>query len=41
MGKHRNSYIFRFTVMLRPVYHVLKEGVEFVANIKKEKLIKD
>lgn len=26
---------------MRPVYHVLKEGVEFVGTFKKEKRIKD
>lgn len=40
-GKHKNGYIFPFIVLLRPVYHVLKDGVEFVATIKKEKKIKD
>lgn len=28
-------------MLLRPVYHVLKEGVEFVGTFKKEKRIKD
>jgi len=27
--------------LLRPVYHVLKEGVEFVATIKKEKRVRE
>ncbi len=32
-GKHKNGYIFPFRVLLKPVTHALKEGIEFVANI--------
>lgn len=41
LAKSKNLYIHPITVLLRPVYHVLKEGVEFVATFKKEKRIKD
>jgi hypothetical protein len=41
LGKHKNGYLFPFIVLLRPVYHVLKEGVEFVGTVKKEKRIRD
>ncbi|CAD8150032.1 unnamed protein product [Paramecium pentaurelia] len=41
LGKHKNGYLLGINVLLRPVYHVLKEGVEFVGTFKKEKRIKD
>ncbi|CAD8141052.1 unnamed protein product [Paramecium pentaurelia] len=41
LGKHKNGYLQGINVLLRPVYHVLKEGVEFVGTFKKEKRIKD
>ena len=41
MSKNKNGYVYPVNVLLRPVYHVLKEGVEFVATFKKEKRIKD
>ena len=41
LSKNKNGYVYPVNVLLRPVYHVLKEGVEFVATFKKEKRIKD
>lgn len=40
IGKHKNGYIFPFYILLRPVYHVLKEGFEFYANVRVDKNIK-
>lgn len=39
-GKNKYGYIFQFMLAIKPVYHALKDGLQFIGIIRKEKLLR-
>lgn len=40
-GKHKTGYIFPVTILIKPIFHTLKDGMEFLAIFRKEKSLKN
>ena len=40
-GKNKSGYIFPIMLHIKPVYHALKDGVEFLAIFRKEKMLRN
>jgi len=40
-GKNKSGYIFPLIIQIKPIYHALKDGMEFLAVFRKEKTMKN
>lgn len=40
-GKNKSGYIFPVSLHIKPIFHALKDGMEFLGIFKKEKNIKN